>query len=368
MNVSRSTGLTLALAVGLSLAQEPAPTAFRGGTELVLVPFHVSRGNRFVSDLQRGDVVLLEDGRQREFSVFQGAEERLPLELILLFDTQATTLILGNRRQPADRPALKFRYDFVNHWDESMSRAVLVRNGWDIRVKVYHFDRQALQRICPATSDPKEFLGAFRRLLDPISGNAIPLTLPTGRTGLKKFGMPDDWPLEAAIATLKDAAAVPGKGSRMLVVFSEGIGNTSTVSADVADAANALGVPVYPVALTYQTMVLYSRMALERNPETGESKGTLGGQAYYRDFLDGMEDFRKLGPLTGGRSFEARLPNINTGDVRDILEAVLQDGASQYGVGFAPTASGSLKAHKLEVKLAPNAKGSLTGGKRTVVY
>jgi len=81
-----------------------------------------------------------------------------------------------------------------------------------------------------------------------------------------------------------------------------------------------------------------------------------------------MEDFRKLGPLTGGRSFEARLPNINTGDVRDILEAVLQDGASQYGVGFAPTASGSLKAHKLEVKLAPNAKGSLTGGKRTVVY
>jgi hypothetical protein len=73
--------------------------------------------------------------------------------------------------------------------------------------------------------------------------------------------------------------------------------------------------------------------------------------------------------LTGGRSFEPSGVLVSTGDMRDILETVLEDGASKYGVGFVPLASsGTPRAHKLEVKLAPNAKGSLTGGKRTVVY
>jgi hypothetical protein len=319
MNVSRNSGLLLALAVGLALAQEPAPPSFRGGTELVIVPFHVSRGNRFVSDLQPADVVLLEDGRQREFSILEGpsAGQRLPLELVLLFDTTTPTTEQGRAGQP------KYRYDFVERWDEAMSRAVLVKNGWDIRASVYHFNRQSLQRICSATSDPKELVGAFRRLLEPISGSMITLALPPNRKLLPTFGVLDDWPLEAAIATLKDATAVPGKGARMLVIFSTGNSNTTTVSADVAAEANSLGIPVYPVVLTYQIMLQYSRATL-RNPETGESKGVLGAQPLYANMLDGMEDFRKLGTLTGGRSFEPRPAIINTADVRDILEAVLE--------------------------------------------
>jgi hypothetical protein len=63
----------------------------------VLVPLNVIRDKDFVPDLQSSDVTLLEDGRPRSFSVFEGpaTRRRIPLELVLLFDTP--TLPLSNR-------------------------------------------------------------------------------------------------------------------------------------------------------------------------------------------------------------------------------------------------------------------------------
>jgi hypothetical protein len=265
MNVAR---IMLGMMVGMLLAQESPSPPFRAETELVIAPFHVSRGNRFVSDLQPADVVLLEDGRQRDFSVFEGAsaEQRLPLELVLLFDKTGN---LGTMRR--NQPDVERTYDFVKHWDDATSRALLVKDGWDIRASVYQFNRRALQKICPVTSDPQEFLNAFRKLLEPISGGTIPLKLPPGQAALTNSGMANDWPLEAATGTLKDATTVPGKAARMLVIISEGTGNTSTVSTDVADAANAVGIPVYPVVLTYQ--LLLQRMTSEKTLRKINSAG-----------------------------------------------------------------------------------------------
>src|ERR1700735_5254053 len=112
--------LTLVLlGAALSLAQ-PTPATFQAQSNLVLVPFHASRGNNYVSDLKRSEIVLLEDGHPREFSILEGpgiTERRTPLELVLLFDTTSERL--------GDLWYLKTVYDFTNHWTEAMSQAVL---------------------------------------------------------------------------------------------------------------------------------------------------------------------------------------------------------------------------------------------------
>ncbi|SPE43534.1 hypothetical protein SBA3_960017 [Candidatus Sulfopaludibacter sp. SbA3] len=79
------------LAAGLCLAQqaprEPALPAFHAQTGLVMIPFQVSQGKSPVTDLQSAGIVLLEDGVARGFTSFEGPQDHVPLELVLLFDT-----------------------------------------------------------------------------------------------------------------------------------------------------------------------------------------------------------------------------------------------------------------------------------------
>src|SRR5262249_54984237 len=69
------------------------------------------------------------------------------------------------------------------------------------------------------------------------------------------------WSLAGALAALRDSAADPspsadgasgtdkGMRSRALVVFSTGAEGTSITPEDLANQANASGVPIYPIAL-----------------------------------------------------------------------------------------------------------------------
>lgn len=70
---------------GLCLAQQET-ASLRAQTDLVTVPFQVRRGSRSVADLKASDVVLLEDGAPRAFSVFEPPSEHPSLELVALFD------------------------------------------------------------------------------------------------------------------------------------------------------------------------------------------------------------------------------------------------------------------------------------------
>lgn len=51
-----------------------------------MVPFHVTRGDVYAQGLKAGDVVVLEDGHPRGFSIFEGpdTQRRIPVELIPL--------------------------------------------------------------------------------------------------------------------------------------------------------------------------------------------------------------------------------------------------------------------------------------------
>jgi hypothetical protein len=188
-------------------------------------------------------------------------------------------------------------------------------------------------------------------------GEYIPMELPPNRKNRDAAGRPGtgnrEWPLEAAIGTLKDSAASPERVVRMMIIFSQGISGTTTVPEDVAQLAISLGVPIYPV-------LKHSKI----NPEFWRR---LGATEYFEEHLG------RLAKLTDGRSI---VPSPEKDDgalvastLRDILQSVRNEGLSQYVVGFVPHASSdTLREHKLEIKLTSKSGRQLSGGKRQAIY
>jgi hypothetical protein len=281
-------------------------------------------------------------------------------------------------------------YGFTNHWDDTMSRGVLEKGAADVRVSVYRYDQQQMQRLCRSTSDPKALTNVIHRLPEPIPADeAMPLTLPPGRETLeaieRKFGfkrLPTDplyWPLswtaEAMIETLKDSITAPGNAIRVLAVFSEGgvrggsgptpslggSGPTTTTAQDVADWANALGVAVYPVVLDLEEY-LHHPFAISL-PDGAPHHSTTGLNLSAIQMVVG---FVGVGELTGGRAFYPS--RIDAVVVNDILDVIRNQGLSQYLAGFAPPPSGRQRKHNLEIRLKSKSSGKLMGGKRTAVY
>src|ERR1022692_3164864 len=157
-DVMKSLGLWVLPAIigpALWAQSDGSPATFQAEAKLVLVPFNVARGKAFVPDLKSSDVVLLEDGKPRNFTVFKGPStgSGISLELVLLFDT--TTLLKSQKQTHWNRKAT---YDFTKHWDVAMSRAILEQSGADVRISIYHFDQNQLERLSPATKDPQQLL------------------------------------------------------------------------------------------------------------------------------------------------------------------------------------------------------------------
>jgi hypothetical protein len=368
--------ITLVLSMSFLSSGQQSPTNssanFRSEVREVLVSFNVVRDRYFTPDVKREDVLLLEDGKPRVFSVFEGpgTGHRPPLELVLLFDTttlpppESKTRVMNTHW---DREAT---YDFANHWGDHESRAVLEKDGADVRISVYRYDHREMQRLCRSTTDPQTVGNAMHRLLEPIpSGEAIPLTLPLGRETWEAFqtkrhlkpdpkwpGRRDSWTREAIIDTLKDCATSPEKALRVLIVFTEGLnfGVTTTTLEDVTSQAIALGIPVYPIVLDFEQYRghPYVLVMTANGAESGEA--TL------------MVRFGGIGESTGGRAF---FPSQLDADlVVEVLNAIRNEGLSRYVLGFQPPSSGQQRTHRLEVKLKSKSSGKLMGGKRTAVY
>jgi hypothetical protein len=385
---------------------------FRSESKLVLLSFNVQRGSYFAPDLKPEDVMLVEDGRPRAFTIFEGPNtgSRPPLELALLFDTTTLPppksgvkvgLPNGPGRTHWDRDAT---YGFAAQWTDADSRQLLERTGSDVRVSVYRYDHQQLQRLCRSTREPRTLTNAIHRLPELIPANeAIRLKLPPGRrTG--RFTAPlitpaDDlrpkaavawpmsWTLEAVIHTLRDSAVEQETAVRVLVAFSETTGPTSTRPDDAADVALSLNVPVYPVVLNLEQYIR-SPLTLEstRNnraynvpytlpPERLSRSSEPGGQLA-AESLEGarrtlgnvsvelMLRFGELGPLTGG---EAIFPSeMNRAALNDILGVIRDKSLSQYVVGFVPASSARPRKHDLKISIQTG--GKLVGGQRTAVY
>jgi hypothetical protein len=201
----------------------------------------------------------------------------------------------------------------------------------------------------------------FRGLLDvrfvTEGTDDIPITLPPKRDTVGYGPFTEDyqssyflsnehrgWPMEAAIGVLNDVAAAQDKVSRVMVMFSEGIGATTTLPEDIGIHALDLGIPIYPVATNYKNHI---------------------HRGYPRN-LWRMHQFEDLGKLTGGRSVEYTA--VDAPLLLKILDGFKAHALEQYVIGFAPDSNAPPKRHDLEVRVAKKSSGSVEGGKRRAIY
>jgi hypothetical protein len=386
--------LILPTACLLSAQQAPPESSpvFSSETKMVLIPFSVVRGTRFAADLKREDVLLHEDGKPRDFSIFEAPATRhlSHLELVLLFDTTTLSEVESQSHHNYSRWNRQATYEFTGRWGDVESRALLQDGLADVRISVYRFDHRSLQRLCRSTSDPGTLTNAIHRLPEPIpAGEAIPLRLPPKRQtyedAARERGLTGDpknpsvfipsWSMEAVIDTLKDSAAVPDNGIRVLVAFTQGAGPTTTGwTHDAADQAIALGIPVYPVVLDFYKY--YRTPVAATAPPAGEGVSTPptpsggcvtpDGRGMCYGLTRPLEDMWNVGALTGGRGFYPH--SIDEGVVSSILKLIRNEGLSQYVVGFVPPAPGRQRKHNLEIRLQSKSSGKLRGGKKVAVY
>ena len=318
---------------------------FRAETALIQVRFHVTGKDRYVTDLKREDVILLEDGVPRPFTEFDNAITGLnsaPVELTLLFDTSASVVDAGLLDPLAFKETL---FDTLGN----------------VRIAVYGFGRDMTQFTAP-THDYAQLTAAFAALRDGHSnGQRIELRLPPKR--LRPTGSGNTWLYEAVIAGIRAAGATPGDAPRMILVFSDGFGDTSSVAQDAAEADREFGIPIYPVILGHRDLTERLRIAQQNmRPEQVTSADML-----YLNALEAkIEDFARLADLTGGRSFDPR--EMNLAVLRQVLGAMVALVRTEYTVGFVPAAAAAPRKHNLEIRLRDKNIGKVHGGARTVVH
>ena len=268
-------------------------------------------------------------------------------------------------------------YEFLDNWDEPLTGAILQKNGMDIRIAVYHYAGHQLERLCAASSDPREIVHAFHALLDPIPQGKGELTLLPGNNVLKPSSVTSrsGWLSESIVGTLKDAAASPAPARRLLIVFTNGDSGTASKSFDpyssIVDPALAMNIPIDPVIMdTYKQQqhvigsaapngALGTTDAPKPQADPLSAKPGAMSSTWYTGLLP---SFNKIGEKTGGESFVPE--HLNREALAGILGLVRDTTLSQYVVGFSPDATAKTKKHSLSVALSSKSKGKLVGGEK----
>jgi VWFA-related protein len=318
---------------------------FRAETTLIQVRFHVTEKDRYVTDLKPEDVILLEDGVPRPFTAFDNAITGLrntPVELTLLFDTSASVADAGLLEPLAFKETL---FDALGN----------------VRVAVYGFGRDMTEFTAP-TRDYAQLTAAFAAVRDRhLNGQRIELRLPPKRK--PPIGGGNTWLYEAVIAGIRAAGATPGDASRMILVFSDGFGDTSSAPQDAAEVDREFGIPIYPVILGHRDLVARLQLAQQR---LGTEEPTSAETLLLHSQEARIQDFARLAELTGGRSFDP--PEMNLLVLRQMLGNMVALVRTEYAVGFVPARAEAPRKHNLEIRLRDKDLGKVRGGTRTVVH
>jgi len=353
----------LLLTVSALPAQETP--VFRAGTSLILVPFHVAHNNTYVSSLKADDVQLLEDGVARKFSIFEFAgSTKRQVDVVLLFAYGCTLLQTGM-------------------FDPLVFKSGLLDGIDNTRLAVYGFGSD-LRRYCRPTRDMAVFEPALRALIQRRPASQIKLQLPPKRKGSPNS---ETWLYEAVAAAAADATPRPAvhssisfapgagaardstQGNVLMMVFSDGIPTTTSIPEDAAEVCRLSGIPVYPVVLCHDR-VLDQIKRLQESGRDRQGNFTAAANSRMMELRAterAIQDFARLGDLTGGRSFDT--PTMSLPVMRQILAFMVGQVRNQYLVGFVPDPPiGPPRQHKLEVRLLDKNLGKVVGGTRTAVH
>jgi VWFA-related protein len=339
-----NTTLLVILALTTPLAAQDAPT-FRTESRLATVGFHVGQKGFYVENLKAPYFELLEDGKPREITFFEGGnatDHTVPVELILLFDRSGSVVNAG-MLQPL------------------VFQDRLIHGLPNVSLSIYGFTEH-LQRYSPPTRNSAAIAAAFDAIKSGGQGSdSIAVELPAKRKAEKG----STWIYESVIAAAQDAAKGPASVSRMMLIFSDGLSTTTSQAEDAASLCAELGIPVYTVALGHSKVLASMARSQPHANSKRPSVSTGAVNAAARETK--VEDYLKLAPLTGGMAFD--LPEINLDLMQKLLDGVVGEIRTEYVAGFVPDpSSGAPRAHKIEIRLRDKNIGQLVGGTRTVMH
>lgn len=321
-------------------------------SNLVIVPLHVYKKKRSVNGLGPAAFELLEDGVVQDIAFVEGPHDdpeqsrTVPTEIIFLIDFSYSVM----------QPGL---LDFV-----TIRSALLEQLREEVFISVYGF-AGTLKRFTGPTRD----LAKLQRAVDNVYAAEA--------GGSKVY--------EAIIQTARDVTSRGGNMSRMMIVFSDGMSTTKLDPNIAVQAANVMGIPIYPVILGHDRLVKKAQGVREfrgqrhPNPRPGNNRnnniGPLPPQmrnpnragSNLRAQENRMRIFADIGYQTGGRSFDPMV--INNQVIRKILGSLSNLAQTEYVVGYYPKPGDAERTgHQVEVRLVDSQIGTLYGGRRLIIH
>jgi len=284
-------------------------------TNLVTVPVSVvDRDGRYISDLQKEDFQLAEDGIDQEIAYFAAIEK--PFTVVLLIDTSASTwLKLGEIKDAAAVFVAQLRPD---------DQVMVISFGMGVKVQCEPTaDRQKIRKAIAATSK-----GLSTHLYDAME-NVM-------QKHLRRIS-----------------------GRKAIVLFTDGVDATSNHATyeSTVKTAEELDALIYPILYdTYDPSIdtggstappsksrlpsILRKIPLPLPiPTIGNGGGSSGGGAgsSRADYDRGERYLHELADLTGGRVYEARK---DLSYLRDAFSHIADELGRQYSIGYYPKRKG----------------------------
>ncbi len=319
---------------------------------LVVVPLHVYKKKKSIDGLGKDAFVLLEDGAEQEIAFVEGPgsgpEEgrTVPIEIVILMDISHSVL----------------RQDLLDI--DTIRGSLLEGIGKNVLISVYGFAAK-LTRFTGPTSNPARVQHALE----------LAYAAESGQTKV----------YESVLQTARDAAHRGGNASRMLVVFSDGFSTSDFQSEWAVTAANAYGIPIYPVVLGHQRIIDRARRTGGGQARGPGANGNIGRQRGRQAPIHRpsrrpgtsstrisqrelrQQEFADLGAKTGGRSFDLRHPTSEA--IRSIFDSLATLAHAEYVVGYYPTSLGGEPTRRqVQVRLKNGKIGKLYGGRRVFMH
>jgi VWFA-related protein len=311
-------------------------------TNLVTVPVSVlDRDGRYISDLQKEDFHIAEDGVEQEIAYFGTVEK--PFTVVLMIDTSASTWSkLGEIKDAAQIFVEQLRPD---------DRVMVISFGMGVKVQCEPTsDRQKIRKAIAATSK-----GLSTHLYDAMD-NVMKKHL--GRI----------------------------LGRKALVLFTDGVDATSNHATyeSTVNTAEELDALIYPILYdTYDPSIdMGGATAPQSNsrvlsilrklpiplpiPTIGNSGGSSGGGpgSSREDYDRGERYLHQLADLTGGRVYEA---SKDLSYLRDAFSKIADELGRQYSIGYYPKRKGE-SGERRQIRVRVNRPGVAVRVRDNYVY
>jgi Ca-activated chloride channel family protein len=307
-----------------SLRPQPTVVSSGGGqdldvvridTNLVTVPVSVvDRDGRYISDLQKEDFQLSEDGVEQEIAYFGTVEK--PFTVVLMIDTSASTWSkLGQIKNAAEVFVNQLRPD---------DQVMVVSFGMGVKIQ------------CEPTSDRRKIRKAIQ-----ATGRGLSTQLYDAMENVMK----------------KRLSRIQGR--KALVLFTDGVDATSNHATyeSTVHIAEELDALIYPILYdTYDPSIdtgsstspqsnsgvisILRKIPLPLPIPTigvGGSSGGGGPGSSRADYDRGARYLHELADLTGGRVYEA---SRDLRYLRDAFSRIADELGRQYSIGYYPKRKG----------------------------